>query len=125
LNDIQNWCCAMKKHNGLYILSIVFFALFVASVIFYSYVISIEDNYLKLRETMIVKTSPTPKKTKPSDIFTISTVNIAFASMIILGVGTFSTLILTWGSYRKNAIETKLRIEKLELEIAELKLKKR
>ncbi len=49
---------------------------------------------------------------------------IALFTMIFTGIGTFSTLILGWRNEIRNTTETKLKIEKLELEIAELKSKK-
>jgi hypothetical protein len=49
---------------------------------------------------------------------------IALVSMIITAIGTCSTLILGWRNEKRAVSETKLKIEKLELEIAELKLKK-
>ena len=42
--------------------------------------------------------------------------------MIILAIGTISTLIISWRTERRNKIDTELRIEKSELEIEKLKL---
>lgn len=50
-------------------------------------------------------------------------VYVALGSMIITGIGTFSSLILSFIKERRDAKQTKLTVEKLEMEIAELKLK--
>jgi len=48
---------------------------------------------------------------------------IALLTMIFSGIGTISTAILGWRNEIRNNTETKLKIEKLELEIKELKAK--
>jgi hypothetical protein len=49
---------------------------------------------------------------------------IAFFTMIFSGIAAFSNLILGWRNDVRNNTETKLKIEKLELEIAELRKNK-
>lgn len=48
-------------------------------------------------------------------------VTVAFSAMIVTAIGTLSTLIIAWRNERRSKIETDLRIQKLELEIANLK----
>ncbi|HEX8399884.1 MAG TPA: hypothetical protein VF644_20810 [Pyrinomonadaceae bacterium] len=117
----------MKKYDSFNILPIVLFTLFAISVFFYlSESNAIEYNYLhKSNSNRQNQTTPTPKNSEPSvDSPTISPRDIAFISMIILGIGTLSTIILAWMNQRKVAIEARLRIEKLELEIEQLKTNK-
>jgi hypothetical protein len=64
------------------------------------------------------KQIPDPKQPPDPTILYITA-----CAMIFTGIGTFSTLIFSLIKERRETRETKLRIEKLELEIAELKSK--
>lgn len=103
----------------------VFFALFAASATFYLFIISTERNYFDITQEVKSSRSPTPKKIKQPELYQeappISTKGIAFGMMVIVGVGTLSTILLTWRNDKRNRNETELRIKKLELEIANLK----
>jgi len=115
----------MKITQNPSVLSIIFFILFVGSAVWYLFLISAEKRYFE--QLAIIKTSPTPaqKKDKTTDIFTKNAPIILAFAALITGIGTFSMMILALLSHRNNRIETSLRIEKLELEIQELKSKTR
>jgi hypothetical protein len=46
---------------------------------------------------------------------------ISFCAVLITGLGTASTVILGWRNDRRQAAESKLKIEQLELQLAELR----
>jgi hypothetical protein len=97
----------MKGHPKYYILATVFISLFILSIILF-----ISGMF--------------------ADIFLVEragyewlkrSVSVSFFTMIFTGIGTFSTLILGWRNERRTNIETDLKLEKLALEVAELKSK--
>lgn len=82
--------------------------------------------YIEIQNTFVAISEIDPRiKYNPPQATIIASIpdalTISFLTLIVVAVGTISTLILGWRNEIRNKRETQLRIEKLELEIAELK----
>ena len=112
----------LPKKMSLFVL--IFLSLWF--VAFYVFIYQLFIVYLSFRDSISTISGANPQLQIEIPIGTMLTgipdaVTISLLTLIILTVSTISAIILGWRNENRNKIETQLRIEKLELEIAELK----
>ena len=128
----------MTKSTFFSFLPIIFITLFLISILFYLLLVAFPNpeeysftvlferalsSHKVAKKTPVPTPTPNSKGQSPSNATTkyINTLYISFVTAVLFAIATISTLIFSWRNDRRNKIETGLRIEKLELEIIELK----
>jgi cytochrome c biogenesis factor len=127
----------MNQYYVIKTLRLIFITLFVISAIAFLYFFLEYQNRNTFKEIgeiiqEIIKIiqgqienilEPIQKKVEPPEPPSTFGLNVSTFTLVFTALGTVSTLILGWRNEKRIIKETKLKIEKLELELTELKSK--